>query len=492
MTCASKLLEKLTFTCVRGTVDREISTLVYDSRKIEAGCMFVCIAGANVDGHGFAPEAAQKGAAVIVAEKEVDIPDEYDTTVILVENTRYALAFLSAAYFDYPAEQMKIIGITGTKGKTTTTYLVRSILEQAGRKVGLIGTIETVIGDTHIPAHNTTPESYVLQSYFRQMADSGCDTVVMEVSSQGLMLHRTQGFCFDIGIFTNIEPDHIGPNEHKDFEDYMSCKGLLFRQCRIGIVNCDDPHWQQVVKGHTCQLETYGFSEEADLRAQNMQLVTKPGSLGVDFDVSGLLDISVETNTPGRFSVYNALTAIAICRHFQVSEQNIKDALLCAHVKGRIEMVRVSDQFTLMIDYAHNAMALESLLATLKEYKPHRLICLFGCGGNRSKIRRYEMGEVSGRLADLTVITSDNPRFEKPQDIIEDIKVGIEKTDGKYVEICDRKQAIAYVIDHGEPGDIIVLAGKGHEDYQEIEEKRYPMDERVLIADILRERGAAL
>lgn len=492
MTCASKLLEKLTFTCVRGTVDREISTLVYDSRKIEAGCMFVCIAGANVDGHGFAPEAAQKGAAVIVAEKEVDIPDEYDTTVILVENTRYALAFLSAAYFDYPAEQMKIIGITGTKGKTTTTYLVRSILEQAGRKVGLIGTIETVIGDTHIPAHNTTPESYVLQSYFRQMADSGCDTVVMEVSSQGLMLHRTQGFCFDIGIFTNIEPDHIGPNEHKDFEDYMSCKGLLFRQCRIGIVNCDDPHWQQVVKGHTCQLETYGFSEEADLRAQNMQLVTKPGSLGVDFDVSGLLDISVETNTPGRFSVYNALTAIAICRHFQVSEQNIKDALLCAHVKGRIEMVRVSDQFTLMIDYAHNAMALESLLATLKEYKPHRLICLFGCGGNRSKIRRYEMGEVSGRLADLTVITSDNPRFEKPQDIIEDIKVGIEKTDGKYVEICDRKQAIAYVIDHGEPGDIIVLAGKGHEDYQEIEGKQYPMDERVLIADILRERGAAL
>lgn len=492
MTCASKLLEKLTFTCVRGTVDREISTLVYDSRKIEAGCMFVCIAGANVDGHGFAPEAAQKGAAVIVAEKEVDIPDEYDTTVILVENTRYALAFLSAAYFDYPAEQMKIIGITGTKGKTTTTYLVRSILEQAGRKVGLIGTIETVIGDTHIPAHNTTPESYVLQSYFRQMADSGCDTVVMEVSSQGLMLHRTQGFCFDIGIFTNIEPDHIGPNEHKDFEDYMSCKGLLFRQCRIGIVNCDDPHWQQVVKGHTCQLETYGFSEEADLRAQNMQLVTKPGSLGVDFDVSGLLNISVETNTPGRFSVYNALTAIAICRHFQVSEQNIKDALLCAHVKGRIEMVRVSDQFTLMIDYAHNAMALESLLATLKEYKPHRLICLFGCGGNRSKIRRYEMGEVSGRLADLTVITSDNPRFEKPQDIIEDIKVGIAKTDGKYVEICDRKQAIAYVIDHGEPGDIIVLAGKGHEDYQEIRGEQYPMDERVLIADILRERGAAL
>lgn len=492
MVRASKLLEKLTFTCVKGDADREISSLVYDSRKLEKDCLFVCIAGAKVDGHSFAEEAVQKGAAVIVAEKEIELPKEAEVTVIQVADTRYALAFLSAAYFEYPAEQMKIIGITGTKGKTTTTYLVKSILEQAGRKVGLIGTIETVIDDRHIPASNTTPESYILQSYFRQMADAGCDTVVMEVSSQGLMMHRTQGFMFDIGIFTNIEPDHIGPNEHKNFEDYMACKGLLFRQCKVGIVNCDDAHWQDVVKGHTCGLETYGFSESADLQAQDMRLVTKPGSLGVDFTVKGLMELSVETNTPGRFSVYNALTAIAICRHFEVPEKAIREALLCAHVKGRIEIVKVSDQFTLMIDYAHNAMALESLLTTLREYRPGRLVCLFGCGGNRSKIRRYEMGEVSGRLADLTVITSDNPRFEKPQDIIEDIKVGIGKTKGKYIEICDRKEAIAYVIDHGRPGDIIVLAGKGHEDYQEIEGKKYPMDERVIISDILKERGAAL
>ncbi len=492
MVRASKLLEKLTFTCVKGDADREISSLVYDSRKLEKDCLFVCIAGAKVDGHSFAEEAVQKGAAVIVAEKEIELPKEAEVTVIQVADTRYALAFLSAAYFEYPAEQMKIIGITGTKGKTTTTYLVKSILEQAGRKVGLIGTIETVIGDRHVPASNTTPESYILQSYFRQMADAGCDTVVMEVSSQGLMMHRTQGFVFDIGIFTNIEPDHIGPNEHKNFEDYMACKGLLFRQCKVGIVNCDDAHWQDVVKGHTCSLETYGFSEGADLQAQDMRLVTKQGSLGVDFTVKGLMELSVETNTPGRFSVYNALTAIAICRHFEVPEKAIREALSCAHVKGRIEIVKVSDQFTLMIDYAHNAMALESLLTTLREYRPGRLVCLFGCGGNRSKIRRYEMGEVSGRLADLTVITSDNPRFEKPQDIIEDIKVGIGKTKGKYIEICDRKEAIAYVIDHGRPGDIIVLAGKGHEDYQEIEGKKYPMDERVIISDILKERGAAL
>ncbi len=488
---ASKLLEKLEFTCIQGNPDAEISTLVYDSRKIEKDCMFVCIAGANVDGHSFAEEAAEKGAAVLITEKDVTLKEGSDITVIRVADTRYALAFLSAAWFGHPAEQMKIIGITGTKGKTTTTYLVKSILEHAGHKVGLVGTIEAVIGEKHIHAENTTPESYVLQSYFRQMADAGCDTVVMEVSSQGLKLHRTQGFLFDIGIFTNIEPDHIGPNEHADFAEYMACKGLLFKQCRIGIVNCDDPHTQTVTEGHTCQLETYGFSEQANLRACNVRLVHKPGSLGVDFDVKGLMDISVETNTPGRFSVYNALTAIAICRHFGVSAEDIKEALLYAHVKGRIEMVKVSDQFTLMIDYAHNAMALESLLTTLKEYHPHRLVCLFGCGGNRSKLRRYEMGEVSGRLADLTVITSDNPRFEEPQAIIDDIKVGIGKTDGKYIEICDRKEAIAYVIDHGEPGDIIVLAGKGHEDYQEICGKKYPMDERVLIADILKERGSA-
>lgn len=489
MVRASKLLERIEYTCMAGDPDREVGALVYDSRKIEKDCMFVCIAGANADGHSFAQEAVQKGAAVLIVEKEVKLPEDCGVAVIRVENTRYALAFLSAAYFGYPAERMKIIGITGTKGKTTTTYLVKSILKHAGHKVGLVGTIEAVIGDSHIPAGNTTPESYILQQYFRQMADAGCDTAVMEVSSQGLMMHRTQGFTFDIGIFTNIEPDHIGPNEHADFEEYMACKGLLFKQCRIGIVNCDDAHWKSVTQGHTCELETYGFSDAADLQAYNMRLVTKPGSLGVDFDVRGLAELSVETNTPGRFSVYNALTAIAICRHFGVSDDDIKEALLSAHVKGRIEIVKVSDQFTLMIDYAHNAMALESLLTTLKEYEPHRLVCLFGCGGNRSRLRRYEMGEVSGRLADLTVITSDNPRFEEPQAIIEDIKVGIGRTDGKYVEICDRKEAIAYVIDNGEPGDIIVLAGKGHEDYQEIKGKKYPMDERVLIADILRERG---
>ncbi len=480
-----KLLERLDYTVVQGSTDIEITDLVYDSRKVKPGCLFVCIKGTAVDGHTFAGEVAKKGAAAILVQEDVEAPP--NVTVVKVADSRYGLALVSCAWFHYPAERLKVIGVTGTKGKTTTTYMVKSILENAGYKVGLIGTIEAIIGDNVIPANNTTPESWVVQSYFQQMVEAGCQCVVMEVSSQGLMMHRTAGIPFEIGIFTNIEPDHIGPGEHSSFEEYMSCKGLLFRQCKIGIVNVDDKHWQTVLEGHTCALETFGFCEEADLRAKEPQLVKRPGYLGVSYLAKGLVNAPIEIDVPGKFSIYNSLTAIAICRHFNVSVEDMKKALKEAKVKGRIEMVKVSDNFTLMIDYAHNAMSLESLLTTLKEYEPARLVCLFGCGGNRSKLRRYEMGEVSGRLADLTVITSDNPRFEEPQAIIDDIKVGIAKTDGKYVEIADRKEAIRFVIANGQPGDVIVLAGKGHEDYQEIKGKKYPMDERVLIQEVLQE-----
>ena len=469
-----------------GDTGREISALVYDSRKIIPGCMFVCIKGAAFDGHTCINEAVQQQAAAIVVEQKIEIPD--GPTVLKVDHTRLALAMLSAAWFGYPAEQLKTIGITGTKGKTTTTYMIRSMLESTGHKVGLIGTIEAVIGQERIPAANTTPESYVVQEYFRKMVDAGCDTCVMEVSSQGLMMHRVGGFLFDIGIFTNLEPDHIGPNEHASFEEYLACKGMLFRQCRTGIINVDDVHAKEVIDGHTCSIETFGFSKQADLRASNVRLIHRPGYLGVAYKTEGLCTFDVQIDVPGKFSVYNSLAAIAVCRHFQVPVQQMQQALKQAKVKGRIEMVKVSDDFTLMIDYAHNAMALESLLATLREYHPNRLVCLFGCGGNRSKLRRYEMGEVSGRLADFTIITSDNPRFEEPQDIIEDIKTGIDRTDGKYIEICDRREAIRYAITHGEKGDIIVLAGKGHENYQEIKGVKYPMDERVIIQEILDRR----
>ncbi len=482
-----QLLCRMEYECVQGDPDIEIGKLIYDSRKLEKDALFVCISGTAVNGHQFAQEAAEKGAAALVVSEEVQVPEHI--AVIKVKDTRYALALLSAAYFDYPAEQLKVIGITGTKGKTTTTYMVKSILEKAGYKTGLIGTIETIIGDQTIPSANTTPESYLIQQYFRKMADASCDCCVMEVSSQGLMMHRTAGFVFEIGIFTNLEPDHIGPNEHASFEEYLACKSRLFRQCRLGILNIDDAHYKEILKDHTCTVETFGFSEDADIRASDLKLVHKPGYLGAAYHISGKLDFDVEINLPGKFSVYNALTAIAVCRHFGVGTGIMKQALWEAKTKGRIEMVKVSDQFTLMIDYAHNAMSLKSLLSTLREYEPKRLVCLFGCGGNRARARRFEMGEVSGNMADLTIITSDNPRFEDPQAIMEDIKTGIQKTGGRYVEIIDRKEAIRYAIANGMPGDVIVLAGKGHEDYQEIKGKKYPMDERTLIAEVLAELG---
>lgn len=480
------LLEGLEYQCLQGTTDIEIRDVANDSRKAGEGSLFLCIQGAVTDGHEYVPQVVQAGAKALVVQRPVEAPE--DVTVVLVPDTRYAMALISAAYYGHPAEEMKIIGITGTKGKTTTTYMIKSILEGAGYKVGLMGTIEVIIGDKAIPAANTTPESCTIQKYLREMADAGCQIVVMEVSSQGLMLHRTAGIPFELGIFTNIEPDHIGPAEHSSFEDYLSCKSRLFRQCRVGILNWDDAHVRQILEGHTCQVESFGFSQEAGLRAENLRLVNRPGYLGIAYTVTGKMHMEVEIDIPGKFSVYNSLAAIAVCRHFKVSEDNIKKALKGAKVRGRVEMVKVSEHFTLMIDYAHNAMALESLLTTLAEYRPHRLVCVFGCGGNRSKLRRYEMGEVSGRLADLTIITSDNPRYEKPEDIIADIVTGIRRTEGKYVTITDRKEAIAYAIRHGEPGDLIVIAGKGHEDYQEIQGKKYPMDDRILIQEILEEK----
>lgn len=481
------LLEGMEYRIIQGDTSGEISSLIYDSRKASEGCMFVCVRGTNVDGHTFASAVADSGAKVIVVEEPVDVRS--DVCVVQVRDTRVALAELSAAYFGHPAERIKVIGITGTKGKTTTTYMVKSILENAGYKVGLIGTIETIIGEERTPSLNTTPESYAVQETLARMLDAGLDMCVMEVSSQGLMMHRTDGMLFEIGIFTNIEPDHIGPGEHKDFDDYLHCKSLLFSQCKMGILNADDIHVDEILKGHTCKVRKYGFADDADIRASKVVMTNSGGSLGVEYDITGDVNGHFAVPLPGMFSVYNSLAAIAICKYFKVEPEVMKQALLSVHVKGRIEPVNVSDKFTVLIDYAHNAMALKSLLTTLKEYNPKRLVCVFGCGGNRSKLRRYEMGEVSGEYADLTIITSDNPRFEEPSDIIEDIKHGISKTDGEYVAVEDRQDAFKYALEHAEEGDVIVMAGKGHEDYQEIRGKKYHMDERELILNAAKELG---
>lgn len=477
------LLKKMEYQVVKGSDDIEITYLQNDSRKVTDGDVFVCIKGAGFDGHNFISDVVEKGAKAVVVMKDVTVSE--NVTVINVSDTRLALACMSAEYFGNPAEKLITIGITGTKGKTTTTYMVRSVLESVGIKTGLIGTIETIIGDEVIPAKNTTPESYVVQESFAKMVKEGCKCVVMEVSSQGLMLHRVSGFVFDYGIFTNIEPDHIGPNEHKDFDDYLNCKSMLLKQCKHGIVNMDADFIDKVLDGHTCDIETYGINNDCDFKAEDISLFTKPGCLCVSYDLKGKVEFPVEIHVPGMFSVYNSLCAVAICSHFTDDIDKIKEALKNVTVKGRVEIIPVSNKFTLMIDYAHNAMSLESLLTSLRQYNPKRLVTLFGCGGNRSKDRRYEMGEVSSRLSELTIVTSDNPRFEEPMDIINDILYGVKKADGEYVVVPDRKEAIRYAILNAQDGDVIILAGKGHEDYQEIKGVKYSMDERVLIKEII-------
>ena len=443
------------------------------------------------DGHKYIPDAIDKGASVIVLEREEEaaqIPE--NITVLKVASARLALALMSAALFDHPARKLVTIGLTGTKGKTTTTYMIKKVLEMAGKKVGLIGTIGAMIGEEHLPSKNTTPESYELHRMFAAMVEAGCEYVVMEVSSQGLKLDRTAGILFDYGIFTNLSPDHIGPAEHASFEEYMECKSLLFRQCRIGIVNADDEHVDGILKGHTCEVKTFSAEKEADLMASDIGFINEDGKLGMHFKVSGCMDCQAKVHIPGRFSVYNSMVTMLVCHLAGISDEAILEGLSKVQVKGRVEMLPVSKDYTLIIDYAHNEVSTRSVLTTLMEYHPKRLICVYGGGGNRSKLRRYDMGEVTGEMADLCVLTCDNPRDEEIRDINNDIKVGLARSNGKYIEIDDRKEAIAYCMKNAKPGDMIVLLGKGHEDYQEIKGVKYHFDEREAVAEILDEMKA--
>lgn len=485
----AQLIEKLDYEVRQGDVSVEIEGLTSDSRKVVNHGVFVAIVGAKSDGHYYLKNVIEKNAAAVIVQRGSKLPEDIseNVTVIVTDNTRLALAYTAAAYYGYPAKKLFTIGITGTKGKTTTTYMIKNVLEACGIKTGLIGTIETIIGDESMPASNTTPESIKIHETFAKMVEKGIKAVVMEVSSQGLKLDRTAGIDFDIGVFTNLEPDHIGPGEHESFEDYLYCKSLLFKQCKIGIVNGDDRYTEQILKGAVCEVETYGLQSQCDLYANNIQLFHKDGKIGLDYHCSGLLDMPIHLNLPGKFSVYNSLCAIAVTRHFHVDIDTLTKVIQDVKVKGRVELVNVSNNFSVMIDYAHNAMSLKSILTTLKEYKPNRLICLFGCGGNRSKDRRYEMGKVAGELADFTIITSDNPRFEKPEMIIKDIESSLCKVTDSYITIIDRAKAIKYAIGFGKAGDIIVIAGKGHEDYQEIEGVKYPMDERTLVANAVKQ-----
>lgn len=484
----------LQYRCLKGSMETGVKDIVYDSRKIVEGVMFVCLTGARTDGHDYIPDAIKKGASVIVIERETEtgrIPAHI--TTLLVPSTREALAYMSAAFFDYPARKLIAIGVTGTNGKTTTTHIIKSVLENSGKKTGLIGSNGAVIGDKHIPLKNTTPESYELHSLFHQMVDAGCEYVVMEVSSQALKLGRTAGIQFDYGVFTNLSADHIGPDEHDSFEEYLFCKSLLFRQCKHGVVNADDSHYRDVLAGHTCKVTT--FSTDADnaaeadtgLTAHHIENINIEGRLGMQFQVRGLLDGEYLIFLPGQFSVYNALAALCVCSLAGIAPDTIRNGLKQANVKGRMELLPVSKEYSMLIDYAHNRVSTENALMALQQYHPRRLVCVYGCGGNRSKLRRYDMGEITGKYADLCILTCDNPRFEELHAINEDIKVGLQKSGGRYIEIDDRKEAIAYSMSHAESGDIILLLGKGHEDYQEIKGEKYHFDEREVVAQILQE-----
>ncbi len=446
--------------------DVRIKYISYNSRDVKFGTLFICKgAHFSVD---YLKSAIKEGACAYVSEVKYDLSDIEDgekIPYILVNDMRKAMAYIADMYYDHIWNKLNLIGFTGTKGKSTTTYFMRAILDEYLKdikkpKSAVLSGINNYDGISDEESHLTTPETLDLYKHFNNAVNCGIEYLSMEVSSQALKYHRTLGVQYEVGCFLNIGEDHISDAEHKDFDDYMYCKSLLFRQCKKGIFNGDSEHLEGILKGHTCEVETFGYGKENDLRATNVELFNEKGALGVKYDATGLVDYQVEVNVPGSFSVYNSLTAIAICHHFGVEETAIKQALRNVNVKGRIEIVPVSPRYTLMIDYAHNAMSLESLLTTLKAYHPTRLVCLFGCGGNRAKSRRYEMGEVSSRLADLTVITSDNPRDEEPMDIIEDILIGVKKADGAYVTIPDRKEAIGYCMLHAKDGDIIVLAGK--------------------------------
>ena len=480
------LLVNVEYTCISNG-NPEIEDIIYDSRKVRKNTVFVCLKGYSSDGHKYASSAVEKGAAALVISDELDFEVPENTAVIKVENTRLTLALMSAQLFGNPAEELMTIAVTGTKGKTTTTAMIASIFEHEGIKTGTIGTLGILYDGKTCKTENTTPESYEIHKAMRDMVSRGCKAMVIEASSIGLKHHRLAGITFDAGIFTNFSHDHIGGVEHADMAEYLYCKSLLFRQCRMAAVNIDDENYKAVTKDFHSVPVTFGFNENADYIATDSHLLFENGFIGVHFELDGKKKLSLDVNIPGKFNVYNALAAISAVSFFNVSDKAIVEGLHSAKVKGRVEPVKVPGNYSLIIDYAHNALSMENVLSTLRLYKPNRLITMFGAGGNRPKVRRYEMGETSGRLSDLSVITEDNSRFEDVMDIIEDIKTGINKTDGKYVVVSNRKDAIRYCMQNAQDGDIIVLAGKGHEDYQETKGVKYHMDERELIAEILAE-----
>lgn len=478
----SDLIKGLNALDLRGNIDIEIDGIAYDSRKAGKNYVFICIDGTAADGHEFAGEALKNGAAAFIVQRDIDIGT--DAPVLRTDDTRKALALVSDRFYGHLTDRFNLIGITGTKGKTTTTFMVKSILEASGRKVGLIGTLGTRIGDRVLYSERTTPESLDLQELFLQMVEEGVDDVVMEVSSQGLALERVCCCDFDTGVFTNLSRDHISSREHASMEEYLLAKCMLFKMCRRGLVNLDSEYAPIVLQQAQCPMMTYGIDSGADIRALNIAKM----QTHVEFDMeSPWYAERFRVNIPGRFSIYNALAAAGVCGLLGIPSGAVKAGLERVQVPGRAESVDTGRDFSVIIDYAHTPDSLENILSTVKDYAAGDVISVFGCGGDRDRTKRPMMGKISGRIADFTVITSDNPRTEEPSEIIAEIERGIRDTGGKYCCITDRREAIRYALLNAKPKDVVVLAGKGHETYQTFGDRTIHFDEREIVRDILNE-----
>ncbi len=495
------LLERAHAEHIRGSLDREISEVAYDSRRAGEGTVFVAINGFKTDSHRFLAQVAENGAAAVVIEKKwTDLEasvravlEEKDVTVLRAENGRAVLAELCAARFGYPTEQLKVIGLTGTKGKTTTSYMLKAILDEAGKKLGLIGTAGAVIDGVPYPTHNTTPEPYEIQRMARQMVDAGCEYLIMEVSSTGMKYHRADCIPFEIGLFTNLSPDHISPLEHPDFDDYLRCKASLFERCRIGVFNRDDEHLPALLAGSRCEIRTYGLNGSSpfpypDLAGEILARKREGDTIGTQIRLQPSSE-ELFVGMPGDFNVYNALGAIEAALVLGIDLPTIRAALRKLKVNGRVETVFSSPDYTVLLDYAHNGVSASALLGMLRTYHPKRLVVVFGCIGERAQNRRLELGEVCGREADLSIVTADNPGREPVEDIIRDIHKGLDPTGGKAVDIPDRREAIRYALGKAEKGDFIAVIGKGHEEYQEINGEQVRFSDREEILSAVRDLG---
>ncbi len=474
----------------KGDLEIDIKSIADNSKDVKPGSLFVAVKGFEFDGHEFIKEAIENGAIAVILDinsnlKGVKVPA--NITIILTEDSRVALALVACNFYGNPSRKFTLIGVTGTKGKTTTTYMIKAILEKMGKKVGLIGTISNYIGEDCLgDSSRTTPGSIELQRTFYEMAKQEMDVVVMEVSSQSLKYNRVLGSYFDIGVFTNFYKDHISLKEHTDMEDYFTSKLKLFSMCKKAYVNADDFKTSRLInESKNCEFKTYGLDNTCDLLAKDVTITNICADYKVKIDGK---NERVKVNIPGRFSIYNSLAAIAVCTYeFGANSDQIKETLENISVPGRSELVPNKKDLPIMIDYAHTPESLSSILTAVKTYTRGRVICVFGCGGDRDKEKRPLMGETAGRIANFTIITTDNPRTEKPEDIISQIEEGIKKTKGKYTVIVDRKEAIKEALKMLTKRDIVVIAGKGHEKYQEINKEKIPFDEKLIINEILQE-----